>query len=474
MCSLELKNWTILPIGNADKNAHSQCYCSSYNETIPNPEIDYIRYPDSACNTPCPGNPSQKCGGVVIVPRPSPSISLTLLKEKRQFSTENEGEAIIVTVYNGTLEDAEPGPPSSSSTPDSSTPDGTATSTPGVSATNGAGIGSTSSSTTLSSSASEIPGTSSSLSSICLSSMTSNSVSQAINPTLGSTSTTVTNTSIPPSSSSPAPSTAPNPSSTSSSSSSPVTLWPTVISTSYTTICPIHPSICPTPTPTCLSTTITVLHCGCTDLPRPSVPMTTAIAPCGHVCSAGRETWNSSPPENHETGGWNDWHEVSGVVETEILTTLTIPCTREIQELQLSVEVWYQASATAGANTAGEAGTNQSHEARPYSFPIPFPFSVIPDGTAAVPVPVPTTATLTLALTNGSSKSSDGSGSANGTWTAAAVTPYASSPPSEPGTPSGTTLAFGSAASPRRSPLVGPSLHAAVLLVSLAVFLFPI
>lgn len=316
------------------------------------------------------------------------------------------------------------------------------TSSASLSFTNGAGIGSTSSSTVSLSSDSVVRGTSYSVSTTSLSGTISTSASEAINPTLGSTETTMTKSSpvafITTTTVSP------------TGSISSTRLWPTVISTTYTTICEIHPSICPTPTPTCLSTTITVLHCGCTELPEPSVPMTTTVVPCGRQCQLGTHELDSS----HDSGKWNDWHELAGTEGHEMFTTLNIPCTNDIQVLQTSVEAWYQVSASAAA---GQSDADQSYEAQPYTFPISFPLS----GAASAPQ---VTATLTLALTNGSSPSwndSDGSGKPNGTWTAATVTPSSSA------VASGARM--GSAASPAFPQLLGNLLHIIVLLAYPAV-----
>jgi len=183
--------------------------------------------------------------------------------------------------------------------------------------------------------------------------------------------------------------------------------------------------------------------------------MTTTIASCGQGCRPGLE--------NTGTEGWNDWHEIAGANDDESLTTLTIPCTSEIQALQTSVEAWYQASATAAAATAG--GSAGAHDAQPYSFPISFPFSATA-GSVSEAAAAATTATLTLALTNSSAGRQNAS--TNGTWSATGVTPSA---PSGPGTPAETARVAGSAASPPPSLLLfkGPWLSGAVLLVSLAV-----
>ena len=140
--------------------------------------------------------------------------------------------------------------------------------------------------------------------------MTSSSTLASITPTLG-----------------------PFPSSIQSSPNlSPTDIHPVIISTSYTTICPSHPILCPTPTPTLLSTTITVLHCGCTaqgqQPQKPTVPMTmiTTMIPCQGSCGSHRQGAAATASSSSSS-----------------LITLTVPHTSEIAILESSVRAWMSA-----------------------------------------------------------------------------------------------------------------------------------
>ena len=228
----------------------------------------YQVYPDGECTIACPGDATEECGGVIA------SVGGSFGKEKRQ------AQQTLLTVYaNDELVPAPGGPPGPSSKVGITTPALSAPSSPPSSiAGSGGGV-----------SVSAAPGAGGSSS----------------DP--GSGNVITLPATIPP-----------------TTITIPPTLFPFVISTVWI-------DVCETGT-TQLTTTVTVMHCGCTAsldaaagstvaVPSPSVPMTTTVKPC----SCGK----------------------NGVASS---LTVTQPCSTAIEEAQSSVAAYGSAQAEAGAS----------------------------------------------------------------------------------------------------------------------------
>ncbi|KIW53219.1 hypothetical protein PV05_08809 [Exophiala xenobiotica] len=290
----------------------AECFCSSFNGTPS--DSDCVTYPDSACNVPCPGDAAQKCGGIAELPSRF---------AKRQFSG-GDNVVVLITTYNNTLANVDPGGLSTAST--SST-----TLAPSLSS-------STSTSPPL-----PPPSTTSTAAMESTSSTTASAPTQIDSPILASTTPTASSHII---SSSTLPLT--------SSSNAGLTLSPTTISTTYTTVCASHLYTCPTPTATHLTTTVVALHCGCQDMLGPSVPMTITTTVVLVPCPSSEEY--PYPPHLNVAGGEGDAGEVPPVSMTLTTTTLTVPCTESISSMASDVQRWY-ASASASAAAAAAAAT---------------------------------------------------------------------------------------------------------------------
>ena len=283
---------------------HSQCYCSSYSRPI-DPSQDFIKYSDSACSITCPGDITQKCGG---------KVSMASRLAKRQI-VGSGGDMILLTLYNNTAGDVI----MSSSM--------TSTITTASAVTDGPGGASMSMSNVFSTPAPPLVTTPSASS--------SDAGSQTDNPILNSAST-------------------PSPpvdtdsavlhSLVSSQLSQSQTLSPILISTTYTMICPYHPAVCPIRTETCFTTTVTALHCGCTETPLPEVPMTTTVVEGCATTSPSNENDDAQSGGNEATGEQED--------DSFPMTTLTVPCTESISSLEASVTAWSAASAKAQAQAS--------------------------------------------------------------------------------------------------------------------------
>ncbi|KAJ9610218.1 hypothetical protein H2200_004995 [Cladophialophora chaetospira] len=310
---------------------------------------DLTEYPVSACNTTCPADPTEKCGGKVSTSS-SPSRFL-----RRQITNAN-GDTILLTLYNNTAA-AEIGGSSTSAM--MTTSSGAMTGGPGLgsmTSSNVNGGGSASFSTPAPPLVSSTTGAGAPAGS------TSFSGANTDDANLGSMSTTSTIAGTFPSSTSGVDVSAiltsfPSSSSSSLSSSS---LSPIVISTTYTTICALDPIICPTRTETCLATTVTVLHCGCTDTPVPEVPMTTTVV----------EACPTAPAQHAQAGGAAGGNNVGNGQEGNAapMTTLTVPCASAISSLEASVTSWSaSASAQASAAAHAEAAAGAAHPNVPYT-----------------------------------------------------------------------------------------------------------
>ena len=333
-----------------------KCFCSDFQpdpDSDPSAQPEFIQYPDSACNFPCPGDPAEKCGGIV-------ELSPTLLK--RQISTGNPTELVLLTLYKNTLDDVGPesSNSSSSSGPTLTPPSQTSSSSP-----------------PLQSSASNPK----SLTSL----FSSSSATQSPNSATPSGSSSMSP--VPPPSSSLSSGTLSQP--PSGSSSLTLTLSPTTISTTYITVCAMHSYTCPIPTATRVTTTVTLLHCGCTEMSPAEVPMTTTVVPFCPNSGAG----------SYADAGIG----IAPVAEDTTLTTLTIPCTSSITAMQSAVDSW-SASAHAAAAAAAEAAgstfatASAGSQAPPYSSP-PAPLSM-PWPSASLPVRPTRTFTLAVATEN--------------------------------------------------------------------------
>jgi hypothetical protein len=286
-----------------------------------------ISFPDVECNIPCPGNPAEICGGLV-----SSSISRFV---RRQGSGMGRTSEILLTIYeNGLLVPASGGSVPSSSTAASSSiePSSINTSsqtlspvpTPPISTSMGAiSLPPPGASSPSSPVVSNPPSTTSSWSYFSSfvdsvqpvivvnsttgssSSSTTGSIGIGFDPGAGSTRGTFT---------SPGPPlTTPPPSSGSPISRPPYSIIPIIVSTVWIEVC----DVCEHGT-TQLATTVTVMHCGCTQsialsgnivtVPPPRVPMTVTVEEC--ACGEG------------------------GAASS---TILTVPCSSAIEEASASV-----------------------------------------------------------------------------------------------------------------------------------------
>lgn len=216
------------------------CYCAD----DPIVATYFITYPDSDCETPCAGNPSQSCGGTID----------GNTKEKRQAGS-------LLTIYtngdivplNGAVSSSNPSSALTSTSASSNVIVGPG----GISSQGQIVIGTTSSLSII-------------LSSGTLSSTSTTSVLSGATVILGAGvgSLSAARTSSP-----------------AMTASISITLQPTAISTTFVNVCDICEHGMTTAT-----TIITMMHCGCTEsvndigstihVPPPSVPMTTTVKTC--------------------------------------------------------------------------------------------------------------------------------------------------------------------------------------------------
>lgn len=246
------------------------CYCAD----DPSVAENFVTYPDADCDTPCPGVPSQSCGGYIIGSN----------QKKRQT-------AVAYTIYNNT--DLVHGPVAVSS---SSFSIGLSSMLSGGVTIESAGISSTTQSSTVSVALITLTSAPPGLSTV---SSNASSDTATLAPEVGSLSSA--GTLAPPLTFLP-------------STSHSITLRPTtIITTIFVDVCDVCEHGITTAT-----TIITIMYCGCTEsvdetgstvpVPVPSVPMTTTVKTC--YCGEG------NAPST---------------------TEVTVPCTSQIEEMSSSM-----------------------------------------------------------------------------------------------------------------------------------------
>ena len=325
----------------------TSCYCGDQVDALDG----FTQNPDGLCTVPCPGDESESCGGSVVGENENEGGGVGKRVEeiagmgKRQQAG-GAGQVVLLTVYEN----------------DSLVP-------------GGAGGGGTTTPVPVSSSLGSVP--TSSAPSTTSSAPGGGGFTIGDAPGAGGSDPLGTASVV-------------------ALSPSPATLLPFVVSTVWIDICSTAPQ-----TTTELTTTVTVLHCGCTasadaansppePVAPPSVPMTTTVKQC--ACG------ENGAPSN---------------------TTITLPCVSAIAQAQSSVASASSSYAAAGqtlpaaipwqsaaiaAAAAAAAGTGQGEEGSPATPPsasVSAPAGVSAVHVTSVTVAIDRGATQTVTLLHG-------------------------------------------------------------------------